>query len=51
MSGHVHDLSISQEMKERKPYEKSAVVFEKKLEAIAADCGTGLNNPYLGADN
>lgn len=25
-------------MKERKPYEKPAVVFEKCLEAIAADC-------------
>lgn len=25
-------------MKEQKPYEKPAVVFEKSLEAVAADC-------------
>jgi hypothetical protein len=30
---------------ERKPYEKPAVVFERELEALAADC----NSPWLGA--
>ncbi len=40
-------------MKESKkiPYEKPAVVFEKELEAVAADCGSGLNSPYLGGNN
>lgn len=41
------------EVKESKkiPYEKPAVVFEKELEAVAADCGSGLNSPYLGGNN
>jgi hypothetical protein len=39
------------ETKERKPYEKPAVVFEKDLEALAQDCGTGINSPYLGGNN
>jgi hypothetical protein len=39
------------ETKERKPYEKPMVIFEKELEALAADCGTGLNNPYVGGNN
>jgi len=34
----------------RKPYEKPAVVLEKKLEALAADCGSSINNPYLGTN-
>ena len=38
-------------MKKRKPYEKPAVLFEQKLEALAADCGTGANNTYLGGNN
>jgi hypothetical protein len=37
--------------KERKAYQKPAIVFEKNLEALAADCGTGTNNPFLGANN
>jgi hypothetical protein len=38
--------------RERKPYEKPAMVFEKDLEALAADCGTGgANNVYLGGNN
>jgi hypothetical protein len=37
--------------KEQKPYEKPAVVFEKDLEALAADCGSGLNDTYLGGNN
>lgn len=35
----------------KKPYERPAVVFEKELEALAADCGAGLNNIYLGGNN
>jgi hypothetical protein len=35
----------------KKPYEKPAAVFERELEAIAADCGSGLNNPYVGGNN
>jgi hypothetical protein len=35
----------------KKPYEKPAVVFEKELEAMAADCGTVTNSPYLGGNN
>ena len=35
------------EAKKRKPYEKPAVVFEKELEALAADCG----GAYLGGSN
>jgi hypothetical protein len=37
--------------KKRMSYEKPAVIFEKNLEALAADCGTGDNNTYLGGDN
>ena len=37
--------------KERKAYEKPAVVFEKDLEALAADCGTGTPNTWVGLDN
>ena len=37
--------------KKRKTYEKPAIVFEKNLEALAADCGTGTNNPFLGGNN
>jgi hypothetical protein len=37
--------------KERKSYEKPAIVFEKNLEALAADCGVGANNPFLGGNN
>lgn len=39
------------ETKERKPYEKPAIVFEKNLEALAADCGTGVPNVYLGGNS
>jgi hypothetical protein len=39
------------ERKERKPYERPAVVFERELEALAADCGTGIGNPFLGDNN
>jgi hypothetical protein len=35
-------------MKERKPYEKPAVVFEKELEAIAADCDPTGDGVYTG---
>ena len=38
-------------MKKRKPYEKPAVVLERELEVLAVDCGTGLNNTYLGTNN
>lgn len=38
-------------MKDRKPYEKPAVAFEKELEALAAVCGTGVNNTWLGGNN
>lgn len=38
-------------MKERKSYERPAVVYESDLEALAADCGVGDNNLYLGAGN
>lgn len=40
-----------EEKKGRKPYEKAAVILERRLEALAADCGTGSNNAYLGGDN
>ena len=33
--------------KKRKPYEKPAVVFEKDLEALAADC----SGAFLGGNN
>lgn len=35
----------------RKPYEKPQVILERDLEALAADCGTGANNLYLGTSN
>ena len=38
-------------MSERRTYEKPAIVFEKHLEAMAANCdpgGDGDNNVYLG---
>lgn len=38
-------------MKERKPYEKPAVILDKELEALAADCGTGINSPFMGGNN
>jgi hypothetical protein len=38
-------------MKEQKPYEKPAVVFERELEALAADCGVGTPNTFLGGSN
>jgi len=37
--------------KKRKPYEKPMVILEKRLEALAADCGAGNNNAYLGGNN
>ena len=37
--------------KERKTYEKPAVVFEKELEAMAGFCGDGINSPFLGGNN
>ena len=39
--------------KERKIYERPAVVFEKHLEALAADCGTGVppDNVFEGSYN
>jgi hypothetical protein len=40
-----------EERKGRKPYEKPAVTLERDLEALAADCGTGINNAYLGNNN
>jgi hypothetical protein len=39
------------EEKKRMSYEKPAVVLEKNLEALAADCGTGDNNTFLGGNN
>ena len=39
------------ETKERKPYEKPAVVFEKDLEALAGFCGDGPDSPFLGGQN
>jgi hypothetical protein len=39
------------EAKKRKSYEKPAVIFEKELEALAADCGSGDNNVYMGGNN
>jgi hypothetical protein len=37
--------------KERKPYEKPAVVFERELEALAADCsGTWLGTGQCKGD-
>jgi hypothetical protein len=33
---------------ERKHYETPAVVFEKALEGLAAACGTGQDNLFLG---
>ncbi len=41
-------------MNERKPYEKPAVIFEKELEALAADCdpdNQGINNIFQGGWN
>lgn len=35
-------------MKDRKPYEKPAMVFEKRLEAMAADCDPTLDTTYTG---
>jgi hypothetical protein len=37
--------------KERKPYDKPAVTLERQLEALAADCGIGTSNAYLGNNN
>jgi hypothetical protein len=37
--------------KGQKPYEKPAVTLERRLEVLAADCGTGINNAYLGTNN
>ena len=37
--------------KERKTYEKPAVVFEKELEAMAGFCGDGPGNTFLGGGN
>jgi hypothetical protein len=53
LQGPVQSSKGDKEMKEkdRKPYEKPAVVFERELEAVAAYCGEGLNNHFLGADN
>lgn len=38
-------------MKERKPYEKPAVVFERDLEALAGFCGDYPGNTFLGGSN
>jgi hypothetical protein len=35
----------------RKPYKKPAVVFERELEVLAAACGIGSPNLYLGTAN
>ena len=35
---------------ERKPYEKPAVTLERNLEVLAAACGTGIPNVYLGTN-
>ena len=42
---------MKSEEKKRMSYEKPAVVLDKRLEALAADCGTGDNNTFLGSDN
>jgi hypothetical protein len=42
---------MKSEEKKRMSYEKPAVVLEKDLEALAADCGTGSNNTFLGGNN
>ena len=34
-------------MKERKPYQKPAVIFEKDLEALASVCGGALSIPNI----
>jgi hypothetical protein len=47
----MHNERRRQAMKNRKPYEKPAVVLERELEALAADCGTGVPNIYLGDVN
>jgi hypothetical protein len=39
------------EKKDRKPYEKPAVVFEKELEALAVFCGEGIGDVFLGGNN
>jgi hypothetical protein len=39
------------EEKKRMSYEKPAVVLEKNLEALAADCGIGADNTFLGGNN
>ena len=39
------------EEKVKKPYAKPAVIDEKELEVLAAECGTGTNNLFLGAFN
>lgn len=39
-----------EERKGRKPYEKPAVTLERQLEALAADCGSGINNAYLSSN-
>ena len=37
--------------KKQKPYEKPGVILEKRPEALAADCGSGDNNVYLGGND
>ena len=37
--------------RERKPYEKPAVILDKDLEVLAADCGDYAGNTYLGGNN
>jgi len=39
------------EEKVKKPYAKPAVIAEKELEVLAAECGTGTLNIFLGAYN
>lgn len=35
----------------RQPYEKPAVVYERDLEALAANCGVGELNIWAGDNN
>lgn len=47
----MHKKKVGKKMKQRKPYEKPAVIFENELESLAAACGVGEPNIYLGDNN